>query len=149
MDQDKIGIFNGNELIIRGALEAGFSLYSGYPGSPLADFFNILYEKRKEFEAKGIKVIIANSEANAAAMASGAKQAGKDTLIAMESMGLHVASDALSVGNFANPGPIFENESGEKIHPAVVIWWEMILGLFQLPLQLTQDIYSNIYIFHF
>ncbi|CAM9914109.1 unnamed protein product, partial [Chrysoparadoxa australica] len=97
-------ILNGNELIIQGALEAGFSLYTGYPGSPLADYFNILHHRKKELQEEGIKVVIANSEANAAAMASGAKQAGRDCLVAMKSMGLHVASDALSVGNFANPG---------------------------------------------
>lgn len=97
-------ILNGNELIIQGALEAGFHLYTGYPGSPLADYFNILYEKKNEFREKGLRVVIANSEANAAAMASGAKQAHKNALVAMKSMGLHVAADALSVGNFSNPG---------------------------------------------
>ncbi|WP_157381288.1 hypothetical protein [Tepidiphilus margaritifer] len=35
-------ILDGNELIIQGGLEAGVSLYTGYPGSPLADFFNVL-----------------------------------------------------------------------------------------------------------
>jgi indolepyruvate ferredoxin oxidoreductase len=102
--KNKIEILNGNELIIQGALEAGFHLYTGYPGSPLADYFNILYERKDEFKKKGLRVVIANSEANAAAMASGAKQAHKNTLVAMKSMGLHVAADALSVGNFANPG---------------------------------------------
>lgn len=97
-------ILNGNELLIQGALEAGFHLYTGYPGSPLADFFNILYEEKEALHKKGIRVVIANSEANAAAMASGAKMAGQNVLVAMKSMGLHVASDALSVGNFANPG---------------------------------------------
>lgn len=97
-------ILNGNEIIIQGALEAGFHLYTGYPGSPLADYFNILYERKNEFKEKGLRVVIANSEANAAAMASGAKQAHKNALVAMKSMGLHVASDALSVGNFSNPG---------------------------------------------
>ncbi|RPJ77179.1 MAG: indolepyruvate ferredoxin oxidoreductase subunit alpha, partial [Alphaproteobacteria bacterium] len=97
-------ILNGNELIIQGAKEAGFHLYTGYPGSPLADYFNILYEKKDEMQAMGLRVVIANSEANAAAMASGAKQANKNALVAMKSMGLHVAADALSVGNFANPG---------------------------------------------
>ena len=97
-------ILNGNEIIIQGALEAGFHLYTGYPGSPLADYFNILYERKSEFSKKGIRVVIANSEANAAAMASGAKQANKNALVAMKSMGLHVAADALSVGNFSNPG---------------------------------------------
>lgn len=97
-------ILNGNELLVQGALEAGFQLYTGYPGSPLADFFNILHEKKEELLDKGIRVVIANSEANAAAMASGAKMSGQNVLVAMKSMGLHVASDALSVGNFANPG---------------------------------------------
>ncbi len=118
----KFEILNGNELIIQGGLEAGFSLYTGYPGSPLADYFNILYKRKKEFHDKGIRVVIANSEANAAAMASGAKQAGRDTLVAMKSMGLHVASDALSVGNFANPGAEFTDPgTGESVVPGVVI----------------------------
>jgi indolepyruvate ferredoxin oxidoreductase len=103
-------ILNGNELLIQGALEAGFQLYTGYPGSPLADFFNILYEQKKQLQEKGIRVVIANSEANAAAMASGAKMAGQNVLVAMKSMGLHVASDALSVGNFANPGKEVEGK---------------------------------------
>jgi len=103
-DSKNLQILNGNELIVQGALEAGFSLYTGYPGSPLADYFNILYEKKEELKTRGIRVVIANSEANAAAMASGAKQANRDCIVAMKSMGLHVASDALMVGNFANPG---------------------------------------------
>ena len=106
----KVDILNGNELLIQGALEAGFNLYTGYPGSPLADFFNILHEERDELHKKGIRVAIANSEANAAAMASGGKMAGQNVLVAMKSMGLHVASDALSVGNFANPGTDINGE---------------------------------------
>jgi indolepyruvate ferredoxin oxidoreductase len=97
-------ILNGNELLIEGGLEAGINLFTGYPGSPLADFFNILYERKNELAQEGIKVVIANSEAHAGAMASGAKMAHQNVLVGMKSMGLHVASDALSVGNFANPG---------------------------------------------
>jgi len=109
-------ILNGNELLIQGALEAGFHLYTGYPGSPLADFFNILYEEKENLQKKGIRVVIANSEANAAAMASGAKMSGHHVLVAMKSMGLHVASDALSVGNFANPASgISDKKSGVVI----------------------------------
>ena len=120
--ETKTEILNGNELIIQGGLEAGFSLYTGYPGSPLADYFNILHHKKKSLAEKGIKVVIANSEANAAAMASGAKQAGRDCLVAMKSMGLHVAADALSVGNFANPGDtVVDENTGEEVYPGVVI----------------------------
>jgi indolepyruvate ferredoxin oxidoreductase len=115
-------ILNGNELIIQGGLEAGFSLYTGYPGSPLAEFFNILYARKNELSQEGIRVVIANSEANAAAMASGAKQAGRDCLVAMKSMGLHVASDALSVGNFANPAKPYKDEkTGETLYPGTVV----------------------------
>lgn len=117
-----VKILSGNELIIQGGLEAGFSLYTGYPGSPLADYFNILYARRDEFHKKGIRVVIGNSEANAGAMASGAKQAGRDVCVAMKSMGLHVASDSLSVGNFADPGPkIIDPKTGEEVGPGVVI----------------------------
>lgn len=117
-----IEILNGNELIVQGGLEAGFNLYTGYPGSPLADYFNILYKRKDEFASKGIRVAIANSEANAAAMASGCKQAGRDCLVAMKSMGLHVASDALSVGNFANPGGFtIDPDTGKEVYPGVVI----------------------------
>ncbi|OUR97850.1 hypothetical protein A9Q84_06530 [Halobacteriovorax marinus] len=117
-----IEILNGNELIVQGGLEAGFNLYTGYPGSPLADYFNILYKRKDEFHKKGIRVAIANSEANAAAMASGCKQVGRDCLVAMKSMGLHVAADALSVGNFANPGTTtIDPKTGEEIYSGVVI----------------------------
>jgi indolepyruvate ferredoxin oxidoreductase len=112
-------ILNGNELLIQGGLEAGFHLYTGYPGSPLADFFNILYERKNEFQDKGIRVVIANSEANAAAMASGAKMAGQNVLVGMKSMGLHVASDALSVGNFANPGLV--GSDGKKAGVVIAV----------------------------
>ena len=115
-------IMSGNELIVQGALEAGYNLYTGYPGSPLADYFNILHEKKSEIENLGARVAIGNSEANAAAMASGAKQAGKDVCVAMKSMGLHVASDALSVGNFADPGKkTIDPKTGKEISPGVVI----------------------------
>jgi indolepyruvate ferredoxin oxidoreductase len=112
-------ILNGNELLIQGGLEAGFSLYTGYPGSPLADFFNILFRDKDELHKKGIKVILSNNEAHAAAMASGAKMAGQNVLLGMKSMGLHVASDALSVGNFANPGEINEDGSTSGVVIAV------------------------------
>ncbi len=115
-------VMNGNELVIQGGLEAGFSLYTGYPGSPLADYFNILHARRRELARRGVRVAIANSEANAAAMASGCKQAGRNCLLAMKSMGLHVAADSLSVGNFANPGrPKLDPETDAQTRPGVVV----------------------------
>jgi len=117
-----VGVLGGNEIIIQGALEAGFTLLTGYPGSPVADYFNILYEKKKELEKLGVRVAIGNSEANAAAMVGGAKVAGQDSLMVIKSMGLHVAADALSVGNFADPGEIVkDDETGLDQHPGVVV----------------------------
>ncbi|MBI5780326.1 MAG: 2-oxoacid:acceptor oxidoreductase family protein [Rhodocyclales bacterium] len=115
-------ILDGNELIIQGGLEAGVSLYTGYPGSPLADFFNVLQARRAELTRHGVRVAIANNEGNAAAMAAGARQAGRDCLLAMKSMGLQVAADALSVGNFADPGPrAIDPDSGTPCHAGVVV----------------------------
>jgi len=115
-------ILDGNELIIQGGLEAGVSLYTGYPGSPLADFFNVLQKRREELARHGARVAIANNEGNAAAMAAGARQAGRDCLLAMKSMGLQVAADALSVGNFADPGPrAIDPASGTPCHAGVVV----------------------------
>ena len=125
MDQNQkqaMAVLSGNELIVQGGLEAGFSLYTGYPGSPLADYFNILHQREKEWHSRGIEVVVANNEASAAAMASGAKQAGRDCLVAMKSMGLQVASDALSVGNFANPGKTqVDPQTGEELKAGVVV----------------------------
>ncbi len=120
MDANCEFVLSGNELIIQGGLEGGFDLYTGYPGSPLADYFNILYKKKDDLKKRGSKAVLANSEANAAAMASGAKQAGKDVLLAMKSMGLHVAADALCVGNFADPS-YFENGKIKKGGVVVVV----------------------------
>ncbi|MCS4505685.1 thiamine pyrophosphate-dependent enzyme [Arhodomonas aquaeolei] len=115
-------ILNGNELVIQGGLEAGFPLYTGYPGSPLADFFTVLHGHRDALAERGIRVTLANSEGNAAAMAAGAKQAGRSTLVAMKSMGLQVAADALSVGNFASPGDTEPDPvTGEPRWPGVVV----------------------------
>ncbi len=121
MSEQTHAILSGNELVVRGGLEAGFSLYTGYPGSPMADYFNILHRRKGELRKKGIQVAIANSEANAAAMASGAKQAGRDSLVVMKSMGLQVASDALSVGHFANPGEVHRAQDGAEERPGVVV----------------------------
>ena len=35
-------IFTGNELLVKGALEAGVSLYSSYPGSPVAETLDVI-----------------------------------------------------------------------------------------------------------
>ena len=63
-------VFTGNELLIKGALEAegGTHLLTGYPGSPIACFFDAMELVAPLYKAKGIRACIANNEALGAAI---------------------------------------------------------------------------------
>ncbi|QNN23857.1 indolepyruvate ferredoxin oxidoreductase [Planctomycetales bacterium ZRK34] len=96
-------IFTGNELLVKGALETtgGVHLLTGYPGSPIAGFFDACESIGPLLNDKGIVARIASNEALAMAMANGAQMAGCRAIIAQKSVGLHVASDALALGVLA------------------------------------------------
>mgnify|MGYP006272074555 CR=1 FL=1 len=96
-------IFSGNELLVKGALETegGVHLLTGYPGSPIAGFFDTCQEIAALLEEHGIVARISNNEALGVAMANGAQMVGCRTMVAMKSVGLHVASDALALGVLA------------------------------------------------
>jgi len=96
-------IFSGSELILKGALETegGVHLLAGYPGSPIAGFFDSMLYIRELLLEKGIRAAINNNEALAAAMLNGAQTIGCRAMIAMKSVGVHVAADALALGNLA------------------------------------------------
>jgi len=96
-------IFNGNELLVKGALETdgGVHLLSGYPGSPAAAFFDVAAGIKDLLNDKGIHAAIATNEALAAAMLNGSQALGCRGIIAMKSVGVHVAADALAMGNLA------------------------------------------------
>ena len=49
-------IYNGNELLVKGAFETpgGVHLLTGYPGSPIATFFDVLGKLSDVIRAKGI-----------------------------------------------------------------------------------------------
>ena len=100
-------IFTGNELVLKGALETpgGVHLLGGYPGSPVAGFFDALAQVSDLLRARGIRAVINNNEALAAAMLNGAQIAGARGLIVVKSVGVHVAADALALGNLAGPHP--------------------------------------------
>src|SRR5438093_5693128 len=100
-------VFTGNELLIKGALEAegGTHLLTGYPGSPVAGFFDAMELVAPLFKEKGIRATIANNEALGAAMLNGSQMAPLRGICAMKSVGLHVASDALAIGNLAGAHP--------------------------------------------
>ncbi len=100
-------IFTGNELLLKGALEAegGVHLLGGYPGSPNAGFFDAMAQVKDLLNEKGIRAVMNNNEALATAMLNGSQALPCRTIIAIKSVGVHVAADALALGNLAGPNP--------------------------------------------
>jgi indolepyruvate ferredoxin oxidoreductase len=96
-------VFTGNELLVKGALEAagGVHLYTGYPGSPVAGFFDTLEALGPLLDTHGVAAKMSNNEALSVAMVNGAQMAGCRAITAFKSVGLHVASDALALGVLA------------------------------------------------
>ena len=100
-----VGIFTGNELIVKGAIESGVGLLTGYPGSPVAEVFDAAARIRELLVEKGVVVQIANNEALSAARLNGSQMAPIRAMAVMKSVGAHVAADALALGNMAGTGP--------------------------------------------
>ncbi len=96
-------IFTGNELLVKGALETegGVHLLTGYPGSPVAGFFDACESIGPLLNEKGIVARMGNNEALAMAMVNGAQTVGCRGMLAMKNVGVHVASDALALGVLA------------------------------------------------
>lgn len=101
LKENGLEAFTGNELIIKGALEAGTHLITGYPGSPVSDVFEAAASISQLLDEKGIVAQLANNEALAAARLNGARIAGLRAMAIMKSVGFHVASDGLAIGNLA------------------------------------------------
>jgi indolepyruvate ferredoxin oxidoreductase len=93
-------VFNGNELIVKGALEAGISFASGYMGSPVAEFFTFAENYRDWLKERGFYWEAAKNEAEGAARLNGARIAHRDAMAVMKSVGLNVASDPLEISNY-------------------------------------------------
>ncbi len=100
-------VFTGNELLLKGCLEVegGLHLMGGYPGSPIAGFFDAWALVKDLLTDKGIRAVVNNNEALAAAMLNGSQVAGVRGLICMKSVGVHVAADALALGSQSGPHP--------------------------------------------
>jgi indolepyruvate ferredoxin oxidoreductase len=100
-------IFTGNELLVKGALETegGVHLLTGYPGSPVSGFFDILGDIKDVLSAHGVRAFQANNEALGAAAVNGSQMAPCRAIAVMKSVGVHVASDALALGNLAGAHP--------------------------------------------
>lgn len=87
---------NGERALAWGAVEAGVSLVTGYPGSPGTSTFNALSEMAKDH---GHLTEWCPNERIALDMAAGASQGGKRALVCLKSVGMNVALDTLMVLN--------------------------------------------------
>ena len=96
-------IFTGSELLLKGALETegGVHLLTGYPGSPVAGFFDAFKDCEGLLRERGMVARVANNEALSVAMVNGAQMAEARCVTAFKSVGVHVASDALALGVLA------------------------------------------------
>ena len=94
-------VYTGCELLVKGALESGVSLLTGYPGSPLAEVFDVIERNAELLKANGIVAQIANNEALSIARLNGSQMADVRAITFMKSVGFHVASDALAISNLA------------------------------------------------
>src|SRR3954452_12855993 len=100
-------IFTGNELLVKGALEVegGVHLLTGYPGSPVAGFFDVCGDIASLLKTQGVRAFQANNEALGVAALNGSQMAPCRGIATMKSVGVHVASDALAIGNLAGAHP--------------------------------------------
>ncbi|MCZ6676590.1 MAG: hypothetical protein O7E52_05000 [Candidatus Poribacteria bacterium] len=90
-------VYTGCELLVKGALESQVNLLTGYPGSPLAEVFDVIRNNADLFKENGILAQIANNEALSVARLNGSQMANLRAVAFMKSVGLHVASDALAI----------------------------------------------------
>jgi indolepyruvate ferredoxin oxidoreductase len=100
-------VFSGNDLLVKGALETdgGVHLLTGYPGSPIAGFFDVLSDLAPLLKQHGIRAFQANNEALGAAAVNGSQMGPYRAIAAMKNVGVHVASDALALGTLAGAHP--------------------------------------------
>lgn len=82
----------GNEAIVEGALSAGVSFVSGYPGCPSAEIGDIFGKIAKDH---GVYAEWSVNEKVALEAAIGASFSGLKSLVNMKSFGINVCSDAL------------------------------------------------------
>ena len=96
-------VFTGNELLVKGCLETpgGVHLATGYPGSPVAQFFDAFAGLAPLLNHHGVRAFQSANEALSVAAVNGAQMVGCRAVAAFKSVGVHVASDALALGNLA------------------------------------------------
>ncbi|UCG38737.1 MAG: indolepyruvate ferredoxin oxidoreductase subunit alpha [bacterium] len=82
-------VLSGNEAIARGALQAGVSLATGYPGTPSTEIIENMARMG------GTRAIWSPNEKIAVELASGVSFAGHRALAAMKHVGVNVAADPI------------------------------------------------------
>ncbi|MDD2676569.1 MAG: 2-oxoacid:acceptor oxidoreductase family protein [Methylacidiphilaceae bacterium] len=107
LKEDGCEVFTGNEAMVKGLLETegGTHLWTGYPGSPVSGIFDTVEAISGLFQTHGMQATLANNEALAAAMLNGSQMLGLRAVAVMKSVGFHVASDALALGNLSGAHP--------------------------------------------
>ncbi len=85
-------LFMGNEAIARGALEAGVSVATGYPGTPSSEVIECLADVAQE---RNLYVEWSTNEKVALEVAAAASFAGLRSMCVMKQNGVNVASDFL------------------------------------------------------
>lgn len=94
-------VYTGCELLVKGALEGQANLLTGYPGSPLAEVFDVMKSNAELLKEYGILAQIANNEALGVARLNGSQMANLRAAAFMKNVGMHVAADALAISNMA------------------------------------------------
>ena len=99
--EDGRNVFTGCELLVKGGLEGRVNFLTGYPGSPIAEVFDIIERNGKPLQDHGVLAQLANNEALSAARLNGTQMANLRSMSFMKSVGVHVAADALAISNLA------------------------------------------------
>ncbi len=94
-------VYTGCELLVKGTFENAVSLITGYPGSPIAEVFDVLENNADLLKENGIVAQMANNESLSVARLNGAQMANLRAVAFMKSVGFHVASDAIAISNLA------------------------------------------------
>ena len=83
---------SGDQAVARGALEAGISVATGYPGNPSTRALEFILRHRRE---NNVYAEWSTNEKVAVEVAAGVAWAGKRALVTMKMSGLNVAADSL------------------------------------------------------
>ncbi|MDR3167003.1 MAG: indolepyruvate ferredoxin oxidoreductase subunit alpha, partial [Treponema sp.] len=120
----KKALLLGNEAIALGAIRAGLSVATGYPGTPSTEILETLAKQKDEVPYAEWSV----NEKSALELAAGAAFAGGRAMVTMKQVGLNVASDPLMSLNYLgvegglvvvvadDPGPISSQTEQDTRH---------------------------------